>query len=781
MRWFAFLLTSALAFGAAPQRVSLSNRYLERTFEISENRVRTVSLYNRLDHRLYPVDSQEFELTLIQEARWFAPGQENPVRLTGDDFLLRGFDKTGDSLTFHLTNKLFHLDIDMVVRLAPNDFYLRKWLEIRSTDGFVQFLDHIAVEKFSIAGVKSEHGGFGQPVYADSLFYGLEYPASYDGRSYYSGESTGPRPLRTESAVVGVAGEGGTRAAFLEYIDRIRSGRVRPVTVFNTWYDMQGDTLTDSNSRARMATLKSELLDPYQIPLDSFVLDDGWDDYQTPWQIHQRRFGGDFSALDRSLRGQGTALGLWFGPFGGYAEGVRLRIEAARKLGWEVTANGRALCLAGRNYHQKFKQVVLEMVRKYHVNHFKFDGVPYGCNDPNHGHLVGVYSREADLRAFVDILKSIRAADPHVFLNITTGNWLSPWWLMYADVVFMGGLDYGFLNDVPAVSERDKAITYRDKVLYDDFRKYAFQFPHNSLMTIGIIKGTLGGEGGLEESLETWVNNAIMNFSRGSMMTELYISPGIMKPEEWRTLGEITRWARANSDVLLGDARFIGGDPGERQIYGYSHFKGGRGIVTLRNPVIEPQSFALPIDTRGEHAYHARVIFPYSEQLPGTFRYGDSVPLALDGFETKVIEFSPGEGAPSPASESAPSPVVSGLRIDDRAGSFDLTIPAGRAARLAILCEGASALKPELRRDGQPLQVATASPQSTEKGLGVGGGTWTFLVAPVPAGHSHIDFKVAGAAKASAWVLTDFKIGKPVIPAPAARERHTTHLFTRQW
>ena len=111
----------------------------------------------------------------------------------------------------------------MVVRLAPDDFYIRKWLEIRSTNGFVLLLDRISVEKLSLAGVRTEHGGFGQPVYADNLFLGLEYPAGYDGCSYYSGEMTGPRPLRTESAVMGVAHQGMTRAAFMDYISNRQS------------------------------------------------------------------------------------------------------------------------------------------------------------------------------------------------------------------------------------------------------------------------------------------------------------------------------------------------------------------------------------------------------------------------------------------------------------------------------------------------------------------------------------------------------------------------------
>jgi len=778
MRWFTFFVTGTLALAAAPQRVSIGNRFLERNFEMADGRVRTVSVYNRLDQRLYPVDSEEFELSLVYEPLGYTPGGENPVRLTAADFAVRNFEKAGETLTFHLENQRFGLEVDMVFHLAAADFYLRKWLEIRSSGRNVVFLDRIGVEKYTIPGVRTEHGGFGQPVYAGNLFLGLEYPAGYNCCYYYSGEVTGPKPLRTESAVLGVARDGLTRSAFMDYIGRIRSGKVRPVTVFNTWYDMQGETLTEKNSLERMAALKSNLLEPFRIRLDSFVLDDGWDDRPNPWTIHPRKFGGDFSGLSRTLRSEGTALGLWFGPIGGYGE-WQVRIEGGRRQGWEVTANGRNFCLAGRNYHEKFKQIVLEMVRRYRVNHFKFDGIPYGCNDPGHGHLPGVYSREAHVRAFIDILKSIRAADPEVFLNITTGNWLSPWWLPYTDVVFMGGLDYGFLNDVPAVSERDKAITYRDKILYDNFRLHACQFPHNSLMTIGIIKGLLGSEGGRDETLEAWAHNVIMNYSRGSMMTELYISPSMLKPEEWQALGSIMRWAHVNSDVLLGEARFIGGDPGRRQVYGYSHFKDGRGIVTLRNPSIERQVFELALDERGGEAYRARVIFPYTELLPGTFRYGDSLPLTLEGFEVKVLEFGPVLTGEPPAAAKTSEPAVEGLRMAGSSGSFTLTTRA--AARLAILCESAGELRPALRGNGEALKFSTVSPGSSERGLGVGVGGWTFLVAPLAAGRHQIDFELAGAAKATAWLISDLAIGTPVIPAPTPKERLVTQLFSKEW
>jgi hypothetical protein len=299
-------------------------------------------------------------------------------------------------------------------------------------------------------------------------------------------------------------------------------------------------------------------------------------------------------------------------------------------------------------------------------------------------------------------------------------------------------------------------------------------------MTIGIIKGELGSEGGREESLENWVNNAIMNYSRGSMMTELYVSPSMLKREEWQTLGSIMRWAQDNSAVLLRDTRFIGEDPGERQVYGYSHFSGGRGIVTLRNPSIEAHVFELAIDEPGSQSYRARVIYPYSENLSGTFRYGDTLNIPLEGFEVKVIEFGPpAAGIEATAAESVREPEMQGLRIGGRAGAFTLTTP--DASRLAILCESPAVLRPALRSNGQPLPFTAVSPRSSEQGLGVGGGGWTFVVARVAPGRHQIEFDLPGVAKVSAWVIAEAGIGPVPIPASGGKRRRVTQLFSREW
>lgn len=831
----ALLCASLPCFAAAPLRLKVANEFVERVFEISGGSVRTVELVNKLDRRVYAMESDEFELSIVWERVGYQHGQENPVRLKASDFTLGEFEqKSGaggeQELVFPMTYRRLGIEVRMVVSLGAEDAWVRKHLEIRASGKERVFLDQITVESFTLRGLEPRLGGFGQPLYADNVFFGVEYPASYniaDGRtvrlSYYSGETTSPESIRSESSVMGVAPDGMVRKSFLRYVDRIRSGKVRPVTVFNTWYDMQRDTLTEKNANERMIALREKLFDRFSSKLDSFVLDDGWDDRNTVWQIHKDRFGGDLTSMRLSLERNGTRLGIWFGPIGGYEE-RSLRIAAGRKEGYEITANGEYFCLAGPKYRDRFRQVVMEMVSKYRVNHFKFDGLPYGCNDPSHGHLLGVYSREAHLRAFINLLRAIRAADPDIFLNITTSNWLSPWWLMYADVVFMGGFDYGFLNEVPAVSERQKGITYRDKVLYDDFRRYAYQFPHSSLMTIGIIKGLLGAEGGTGESLDDWTHNAIMNFSRGTMLTELYISPSMLSEPEWENLGMLMRWANDNSDVLLADTRFILGDPARAEVYGYSHFTKNRGIITLRNPSIEARTVSVPLDRSSgvEPAFprfQAKVSYPYNELLPRSFGYGDVLPFKVQGYGVVVIELSAedkvfdslplglrvdadGKTAYNAATAATSSVRLIDLEVNGSDGAFTVVIPESTGGRrLALLCRpdrGDTQVSAVLRLNGQELKHMVVSPQSTEKGLGYGEGSWTFLVAEAPSGESRVDFRITQAGGApftgelQAWLLADFYLAKqaltlapqrpPRAPLPATSEKEcgTVHLFTRK-
>ncbi len=374
----------------------------------------------------------------------------------------------------------------------------------------------------------------------------------------------------TEKAVMGVSASGEVRQAFFAYVNAIRAQRVRPYVLYNTWYDLQRVVMNGSNTRQRAEDLNDILQKKYKIKLDSFVLDDGWDNMHKLWRIDATRFPNGFHDLASTLTQMGSGLGIWYGPVGGYDQRP-VRIATGRSAGMEVESQGDLFCLAGRHYSEYFENSVLEMQKTYGMNFFKLDGVPFGCNEPDHGHPVGIYSREADERVFVDLLKKLRQQKPDVFLNITTGIWLSPWWLQYADTVWMGGEDSGYLSSLPTLSPRQSALSYRDSVLYDDFVRNQLQFPISSIMTHGIIRGKFNMLGGEKESMADWRDELVHYVSVGNMMVELYITPELLNDAEWDALAATLHWAQANEHPLLDNSTMILGDPARREPYGFVH------------------------------------------------------------------------------------------------------------------------------------------------------------------------------------------------------------------
>src|SRR5258706_15316722 len=59
-------------------------------------------------------------------------------------------------------------------------------------------------------------------------------------------------------------------------------------------------------------------------------------------------------------------------PWGGHSKPKKERIEFGKAAGYEIVANGYAL--SGPKYYAAFRDVCMDMIHKYDVNQFKFDG-----------------------------------------------------------------------------------------------------------------------------------------------------------------------------------------------------------------------------------------------------------------------------------------------------------------------------------------------------------------------------------------------------------------------
>jgi hypothetical protein len=283
------------------------------------------------------------------------------------------------------------------------------------------------------------------------------------------------------------------------------------------------------------------------------------------------------------------------------------------------------------------------------------------------------------MEAVIDLCMTARQESPDVFLNITSGTWLSPWWLKYANTIWMQGSDYGYAN-VPSISQRDRAMTYRDTVLYDDLVEKKFWFPIANLMTHGIIKGHLQKLGGEAEPLDKFTDNALLYFARGISMGELYISPDLLSDGEWDALAMSIHWAKDRFSVL-DSTEMVGGNPEGRNPYGYVHFEGKRGIIAARNPFMEPKilkvdlSPAMGFDPSAKRLVFDKV-YPIRYVSLDLIKAGDTLEIPLEGYETAVYEIYP--------LEEAQEPLLAGVK-------YDLARATRESFRLNVLDSGGAA------------------------------------------------------------------------------------------
>jgi len=622
---------------------------------------------------------------------WRPPGAknngENPVTLTARDFT---FDtattapgtRGGSELTLLLAGPDNALSLRVTYALGADDFYVRKTLAVADTAAAGHLLRSLRGSDCLLRGAPAvtRSGGFGQPAACtfggnSGAFFGLEYPAAAislvaegAGARLRCGEEIGARITRTwlagDPVVEGVTPDTAVRRWFWRYVDDIRVAPLRPYTLYNSWYDLRSpdfrnippqNVINEENILRIIGLIDNNMIRKHGIRLDAFVLDDGWDVYESDWMLRPVQFPHGLKPIADELRKTNTVLGMWLGPTGGYSFHDR-RMAWMKAHGYETVDD--QLCLAGEKYSALFRKRVEDFVRDDGVGYFKWDGIQFVCNDPAHGHPVDVYSRRAVLESVFDKCRAVRAINPATFLNITSGTWLSPWWLPYANQIWMDGQDYGYA-DVPSISPRDAAITYRDFVLYEDLRTKDLWFPVANMMTHGIIKGDLEKLGGEREPLDKFTNESLLYFARGVSMWEMYISPDLLSDREWDAMAQSMQWARDRFPILSTTA-MVGGDPKARQTYGYVHYRGKEGVIAARNPSIEPGSLSVTLapseglDPSADSLVLERV-YPSRWISPSLTRAGATITIPLEGYETAVYEIYP--------LGSATSPLLAGVRF----------------------------------------------------------------------------------------------------------------------
>jgi len=428
----------------------------------------------------------------------------------------------------------------------------------------------------------------GSPVVAGDLFLGFENPlARCEVAAAVVCSMKRELPLRQGQTVryrlvTGVSPPGQMRRGFLHYLEMERAHPYRTFLTYNTWYDIgYGNSYDAEAVRDVIHAFGTELVRNRGVKMDSFLLDDGWDDPRSLWNVNAGFPAGLLPLLD-DVRSYGAGLGIWLSPWGGYNEAKRLRLEFGTRQGFEANAGGFAL--SGPRYFSRFQTVTRDFIEKDGINQFKIDGT---------GNVNSVFpgSRyDSDFAAAISLIQEWRRLQPNLYVNLTTGTYPSPFWLLYADSIWRGGDDHSFTG---VGSWRERWITYRDAQTWKGIVQAGPLFPLNSLMLHGMIFARQA------EHLDSDPGNDFGSevhsyFGSGTQLQEMYVSHALLSKHDWDLLAEAANWSRGNADVLR-DTHWVGGNPAKLEVYGWAAWSPRKGILTLRNPADRPQSISLDL------------------------------------------------------------------------------------------------------------------------------------------------------------------------------------------
>jgi hypothetical protein len=477
----------------------------------------------------------------------------------------------------------------------------------------------------------------GCPVADKTVYYGLEHPLSINRAEMGYVRCFLPRSAAIEpgenfvcSLVVGFVRPGQLRRDFLTYLERERAHPYRPFLHYNSWYDVGYFNRYDQAAALNVIHAFGEELSVKRgVKLDSFLFDDGWDDPRTLWHFSSD-FPDGFAPLQKAAAQYGAAPGIWLSPWGGYGQPHQERIKYGKEQGFEIRDGN--FSLAGPRYYERFRGLCVDVVEKYGINQFKFDGIGAPA------------ASLRDFEAMLKLIAELRSLKPDIYINQTTGTWPSPFWLLHADSIWRGGEDHSFVNG--AAPERERWISYKDNDVHDEVVGRSDLYPLNSLMLHGIIYAKQAH--GLNYDTNNILKSEIRAFfGNGTQLQEMYITPGLMTPENWDTLAEAAKWSRKNAGTLV-DTHWVGGAPADREVYGWAAWSPEKGILTLRNPSargaeikIDPAKvFELPEGA----AQNYTVVNPFRDQsVEATkLRAGEETPFKLRPFEVLVVEALPG-------------------------------------------------------------------------------------------------------------------------------------------
>ena len=399
------------------------------------------------------------------------------------------------------------------------------------------------------------------------------------------------------------------RRSFLAYSERERAVPWRAYPCYISWYELNIDrnnaapgsehtNFTAAQIEEVMNVWKTNFYDKYGVAPAAFVIDDGWDNYGT-WTFHSG-FPKGMQGMSSIAKEMGAGIGAWLGPVGGYGQSGNYR-----RAYW----NGQGgMQLSNPAYYQTFLDAALNLVcnqdgvegfnrNSDNYMFFKFDGISaqFSAVGPDAGDT-GNENAEGIIRLERYVRENLRE---DIFFNTTVGTWASPFWYQITDATWRQENDHGRIGNNSI--NRENWITYRDRLVYQNYVQNSPICPINTLMTHGFMLTEFGPPAGDSRDYNAVLRELRCAFVCGSGMVELYNDYKLMNSindgQLWADLAECIAWQKKNADVLP-DAHWVGGNPwngSSAEVYGWASWNGAKATLALRNGANNAQTYTFTL------------------------------------------------------------------------------------------------------------------------------------------------------------------------------------------
>lgn len=652
---FAQPLYTGERIGSAQARVN--NDF----FEVKNNTLEAKwVVINQVVHAQSFLNKETNQIIDWKQTPWFYLELENGERLTSNDFkviespivsILKGEPEAirasdhfnGKKISSDFYNEESRLKIHWEVSLKDGSNYLIQRFTLSVKD-FLR-VDQIGLIEFpGTSGLRATGVVDGSPLAGNNFFCALEHPMSKVVinenlivsfiKRYQAITKSEPLMFLT---VWGVSPDKQLRRSFQYYLERERAVPYHQQLHYNSWFDISfGDRKLDETSCLdRIQTFADSLIVKRKIKMNAFLFDDGWDNNQTLWQFNSG-FPNGFTKMSELAKKYQSSLGVWISPWGGYDEAKIQRLAYGQQQIPPFETNSNGFSLSGPNYYKRFIDVASDFVKNQGVSMFKFDGVGLG-NDSEGANA----SYEKDINSLLKLIPDLRKIKPDLYLSLTVGTWPSPYWLFYGDAIWRNGDDTGLAG---VGSKRQQWITYRDAEAYKNIVKRGSLYPMNSLMYHGICIADHGRPDSLEMTDKDISDEIWSFFGTGTSLQELYINPHKLNKTNWDCLAMAINWAKENEDIMV-DTHWVGGSPADAQIYGFASWSPKKGILMLRNPSAEKQSFAINVAEVFEMPENINIEYNFfdarSVNISQSIGKGNTFQIDLKPFEVKVMNIVP--------------------------------------------------------------------------------------------------------------------------------------------